>query len=154
MTNVGANGCAPFEGAVVDVWHCDAMGVYSDVNDPSFSTVGKQFLRGYQVTGPDGIARFTTVIPGWYRGRTVHIHFKIRAQDGSGSEYEFTSQLFFDDSVIDEIYKQAPYASKGKRTVRNPDDNIFQNGGDQLTLALNETAQGYSSTFDIGLQMA
>ncbi len=92
------NACAPLGGASVDVWHCDAAGVYSDVSDPGFSTVGKKFLRGYQVTDSSGVARFTTIYPGWYQGRAVHIHFKIRSHTGSGAAYEFTSQLFFDDS--------------------------------------------------------
>src|SRR5262249_41248814 len=70
--------CAPISGAMVDVWHCDALGVYSDSRDPGFDTSGKKFLRGYQLTDESGIARFTTIFPGWYRGRTVHIHFKIR----------------------------------------------------------------------------
>jgi hypothetical protein len=68
------NACAPLGGASVDVWHCDALGVYSDVTDPSSSTVGKKFLRGYQVTDSAGVAQFTTIYPGWYQGRAVHIH--------------------------------------------------------------------------------
>ena len=77
-----------FPGAVIDVWHCDAAGVYSDVTDPGFDTTGSDFLRGYQVTDESGRAAFTTVYPGWYQGRTVHIHFKIRTdpdQDAGSS---------------------------------------------------------------------
>jgi protocatechuate 3,4-dioxygenase beta subunit len=66
----------------VDVWQCDALGVYSDVRDSNgfFDTRGRQFLRGYQVTDRNGQAEFLTVYPGWYRGRTVHLHFKVRVQ--------------------------------------------------------------------------
>jgi protocatechuate 3,4-dioxygenase beta subunit len=106
------------------------------------------------VTDANGIARFTTIYPGWYQGRTVHIHFKIRASSASGSAYEFTSQLFFDDSITDKVHAQAPYASKGQRTLRNAGDVIYQNGGSQLLLQLIGAAQGYTSTFDIGLQMS
>ena len=154
VNRIDGDGCLPFAGALVDIWHCDAAGVYSGVNDPRGSTVGQKFLRGYQHTGPDGAAAFTTIFPGWYRGRTVHIHFKIRAASASGEAYEFTSQLYFDDTVTDQIFQQEPYASTGERTVRNADDNLYRIGGDQLLLTPLETAQGYSASFDIGLQMS
>jgi protocatechuate 3,4-dioxygenase beta subunit len=148
------NACAPLSGASVDVWHCDAAGVYSDVSDPSFSTVGKKFLRGYQVTDSSGVAKFTTIYPGWYQGRAVHIHFKIRSHTGSSAAYEFTSQLFFDDSITDQVYTQAPYNTRGQRTLRNDGDSIYRQGGSQLLLAPAKAAEGYSATFDIGLQMS
>lgn len=146
------DGCAPLEGATVDVWHCDAAGVYSDVNDPGFSTVGQDFLRGYQVTDANGQAQFVTIYPGWYQGRTVHIHFKIRT-DADGQSYEFTSQLFFDDTFTDQVYASQPYAAKGERTLRNDGDGIYQESGGQLTLNATQTSDGYAATFDIGLQM-
>ena len=62
----------------MDIWHCNALGAYSDVSDPGFDTSGQQFLRGYQATDANGVATFSTIYPGWYSGRTVHIHFKIR----------------------------------------------------------------------------
>jgi protocatechuate 3,4-dioxygenase beta subunit len=145
--------CAPLAGATVDVWHCDALGVYSDVTDPSFNTVGKKFLRGYQVTDASGGARFTTIYPGWYQGRTVHIHFKIRVAAGSSATYDFTSQLFFDDALTDRVHAQAPYSAKGQRTLRNSGDGIYASGGSQLTLAVTSDAQGYAATFAIGLHM-
>ena len=153
VSQIGSASCNPLAGAVVDIWHCDAQGVYSDVSDPGFNTVGKKFLRGYQVTDENGIAKFTTIYPGWYQGRTVHIHFKIRSDQDSTSAYEFTSQLFFDDAVTDQVYTQAPYASKGERTLRNEGDNIFRSGGDQLLLQLSPFETGYAALFDIGLQM-
>ncbi len=154
VSMINSSSCAPLAGATVDIWHCDALGVYSDVSDPGFDTRGKKFLRGYQVTDANGVARFTTIYPGWYPGRTVHIHFKIRAASGSGSTYDFTSQLFFDDSVTDKVHAQAPYASKGVRTLRNDGDGIFRNGGSQLLLDLAPASQGYAATFDIGLQIS
>ena len=80
--------CTPVQGAHVDVWQCDASGIYSGVRDPSFDTSGQQFLRGFQRTDATGAARFTTIYPGWYRGRTVHVHFKVRTEP---SEAEGTS---------------------------------------------------------------
>ncbi len=148
----GSTGCTPAD-AFVDIWHCDALGVYSDVADPSFSTVGKKFRRGYQVTDADGTVQFTTIYPGWYQGRTVHMHFKVRTDGTSGQSYEFTSQLYFDDSITDLVHAQAPYADKGQRTLKNAGDGIFNGGGDQLLLALTETSSGYAASFNIGLQM-
>jgi protocatechuate 3,4-dioxygenase beta subunit len=148
------NSCTPFAGATVDIWHCDALGVYSDASDPGFNTIGKKFLRGYQVTDANGIAQFTTIYPGWYQGRTVHIHFKIRANASAGGTYDFTSQLFFDDAVSDMVYTQEPYASKpGVRSPRNEGDGIFQLSGGQLILQLTQTAEGFAANFDIGLQI-
>jgi protocatechuate 3,4-dioxygenase beta subunit len=144
--------CAPLAGAQVDIWHCDALGVYSDTTDPGFNTVGYKFLRGYQVTDANGMAQFTTIYPGWYQGRTVHIHFKIRTDPNSEVGEEFTSQLFFDDSLTDQVHAQEPYAGKGQRTLRNDGDGIFREGGDQLLLQLTPTGEGYAATFDIGLQ--
>lgn len=148
------NDCVPLEGAMVDVWHCDALGVYSDVSDPGFNTQGQKFLRGFQLTDANGVAQFITIYPGWYQGRTVHIHFKIRTDAAGGGTYDFTSQLFFDDPLSDRVYTQEPYASKpGTRSPRNDGDGIYQQSGGQLLLQLTETAEGFASTFDIGLQI-
>jgi protocatechuate 3,4-dioxygenase beta subunit len=136
----------------VDIWHCDASGVYSDVSDPSFNTMGQKFLRGYQVTDGSGSVRFSTIYPGWYSGRAVHIHFKIRLFAGPQKTYEFTSQLYFDDSLTDRVHSQPPYNSKGTRHTRNSQDGIFSEGGSQLLLDLTQTSQGYSAMFDIGLK--
>jgi protocatechuate 3,4-dioxygenase beta subunit len=151
VSETNGSACQPLRGAIVDVWHCDALGVYSDVADPRFSTLGKKFLRGYQVTNVNGIVRFLTIYPGWYSGRTVHIHFKIRTNLASGRSSEFTSQLYFDDAVTDQVYAQSPYAAKGQRTVRNNQDGIFQDGGEQLLLPLTKYARGYMAKFAIGL---
>lgn len=145
-----ANGaCTSLASVMVDVWHCDAFGVYSDTDQLGFQTVGQKFLRGYQISDENGIVRFTTIYPGWYEGRAVHIHFKMRNDQG----YEFTSQLFFDDALTDEVFKQEPYASKGERKLRNADDGIYQQSGGQMMLVAEETATGYAATFDIGLEM-
>lgn len=144
-------GCLPVAGVLVDLWHCDAAGLYSDVQDPRFDTRGRKFLRGYQVTGADGTARFLTIYPGWYPGRAVHVHFKLRTNPDAASGYEFTSQLYFDDALTDTVHAQAPYARSGQRT-RNAGDLIFADGGGQLTLALAERAGGgYAATFNAGI---
>jgi len=149
VSQVSNGGCTPLEGAKVEIWHCDAGGVYSDVNDPGFNTEGQKFLRGYQVTGANGQATFLTIYPGWYSGRTVHIHFKVH-QDASDSGREFTSQLFFEDSFTDQVFAQEPYASKGQRNTLNSNDNIYR---DELLLDVAEANDGYAAAFDIGLQL-
>lgn len=145
--NVGST-CEPISGAHVDIWHCDVGGNYSDVSQNN--TVGQKFLRGYQETDSSGVASFTTIYPGWYSGRTVHIHFKVRTFDGSSTTYEFTSQLFFDDSLTDEVYTQSPYSARPNRDVLNSNDNIFN---DMLLMNVVPSGDGYASTFDVGLQM-
>jgi protocatechuate 3,4-dioxygenase beta subunit len=155
VSRIGEGGaCTPLAGARVDLWQCDAAGVYSGVRDPSFDTTGQQFLRGYQVTDATGTARFTTIYPGWYRGRTVHTHFKVRTEPSAARGYEFTSQLYFDDALTDRVHARAPYASMGQRTVRNEGDGIFRRNGNELMLAVTEAAERYDGTFHVGLQIA
>jgi protocatechuate 3,4-dioxygenase beta subunit len=151
VSQVGNNVCAPLEGAVVDVWHCDAAGVYSGVSDPGFDTSSQQFLRGYQVTDRSGRAQFTTIYPGWYPGRTIHIHFKVRTNATGGQAYEFTSQLFFDEALNDQVLAQPPYAARGQRNTFNSEDNIYN---DLLLLDVSRTADGYATTFNIGLDLS
>jgi protocatechuate 3,4-dioxygenase beta subunit len=156
VSRVDGNSCAPVTGAQVDVWQCDALGVYSDFRDANgfFDTAGKKFLRGYQITDKDGFVEFVTVYPGWYRGRAVHIHFKVRVNSGAQRAYEFTSQLYFDESITDQVHAQAPYAGKGRRDTTNERDGIFRReNGPLLMLDLARQAQGYLGTFAVGLRM-
>jgi protocatechuate 3,4-dioxygenase beta subunit len=144
VSRVSGSACAALNGAVVDVWHCDALGVYSDVDNAR----GQKFLRGYQATDASGSAKFTTVYPGWYQGRAVHIHFKIRPTSSS----EFTSQLFFDDALSTQVFAQTPYSQKGTQGItRNSGDGIFQQSGGKLTLNVTKSGDAYAATFDIGL---
>jgi protocatechuate 3,4-dioxygenase beta subunit len=152
VSRLAGNTCAPLAGAYVDIWQCDADGVYSDVTDRSFSTIGKKFLRGYQVTDPEGVARFTTIYPGWYPGRTVHIHFKIRTTLDAEA-YDFTSQLYFDDAFTDSVFAHEPYSARGPRSTRNDADGIFRRSGSQLVLSTAENAGAYAADFNIGLQI-
>ena len=154
VSSVGTAGCSPLSGAIVDLWQCDAVGTYSAVNERDPRSAGKHFLRGYQVTDANGSTHFTTIYPGWYPGRTVHIHFKVRADPQSGKAREITSQLYFDDALTDRIHAQQPYSSKGRRSVKNQQDGLFRSGGGQLMLSPVESGEGYRATFDIGLQMA
>ncbi len=150
-----ANGaCAPLPAATVHVWQCDALGRYSGFSDPrqGFETIGQTFLRGVQTTGSKGEAAFSTIYPGWYRGRAVHIHVKIRTTAPSGA-YEFTTQLFFDDALSDEVHALAPYAAHGRRDRTNASDHIFQ-GGDKTVLHVSKRGAGYAAAFDIALDLS
>jgi protocatechuate 3,4-dioxygenase beta subunit len=151
ISRLGDGICQPLPDTQVDIWHCDALGVYSDVKDPGFSTIGQKFLRGYQLTDARGEVKFVTIYPGWYEGRTVHIHVKVRTPPVGRRRYEFTSQMYFDDGLSDRVHDNAPYVTKGKRNARNEDDRIFRRGGDQLMLVPTRTADGYAATFAIGL---
>jgi protocatechuate 3,4-dioxygenase beta subunit len=153
VSRLARGACAPLPGAMVDLWHCDALGVYSGVRDPGGSTVGRKFLRGYQTTDGDGVARFTTIYPGAYRGRAVHIHFKVRSAAGGGRVHDFTSQLFFDDALSDRVHAQPPYAGRGGPRTRNANDGIYRGAGTQLLLAVTPAAPGHAATFDLALEM-
>jgi protocatechuate 3,4-dioxygenase beta subunit len=151
LSTIRGSRCEPLSGAIVDVWHCDAGGVYSDVDDPSLRTKGTAFLRGYQVSGANGQVRFMTIYPGAYRGRAVHIHFKVRTNSGSGVR-EFTSQLYFDDVLTDRVHERPPYA--GLRRTRNADDGLFRAGGRALILDARHDGEGYAGAYDVGLRGA
>ena len=146
VTRVGTGGCTPLSGVTVDIWHTNALGKYSD--EPREGTGGQKFLRGNQTTDANGRASFSTIYPGWYNGRTVHIHFKLRQGNA-----EFTSQLFFDEALSDRVYALAPYNTRGPRTTRNADDSIYTNGGHQLMLNAGPSGKGYAALFDVGLNL-
>lgn len=152
VSRVANNACSPLTGAYVDVWHCDSGGVYSDVEGSTH-----KFLRGYQVTDANGGAKFTTIYPGWYPGRAVHIHFKLRLFAGSNKSYDFTSQVFFDDALTDSLYAQSPYVSRGIRDTRNSNDGIYNRLSEadkaELTLRPSKTANGYAGVINIGVNV-
>jgi protocatechuate 3,4-dioxygenase beta subunit len=146
VLQIGNTECKPLNGATVDIWQCDAKGVYSDVQDWQFDTTGQNFLRGYQTTDKNGIAKFTTIYPGWYPGRAVHIHFKIRKDN-----QEFTSQLFFDENLTDKVHAAKEYQKGGRGRQRNERDGIFRQSDGQLLLNLTETEKGHKAIFEIGI---
>jgi protocatechuate 3,4-dioxygenase beta subunit len=150
----------PIPNAYVDLWHCNAQGIYSDM--AAQNTTGKKFLRGYQVTDSNGFAQYLTIYPGWYSGRTVHVHSRVRIFSGDQTTTNFTTQLFFDDSVTDQVFQLAPYNQRPNRDTINTADSIY-NGTDCLTnkAAGSETALVLSTdsahavgTFNIVLDLS
>lgn len=147
VSQIGDAGCVALEGAEVEIWHCDAEGAYSGVSGMGSSTEGQKWLRGSQITGSDGAATFTTIYPGWYPGRAVHIHFKVRPDASS----VFTSQLFFNEEVTDEAFAQESYASRGPRDTLNSTDNMYE---DLLLVKATQANEGYAATFPIGIDLS
>lgn len=138
--------CAPVANAAVDIWHCDAGGVYSEFGAGRRMT----FLRGTQLTDASGKAELLTVYPGWYMGRTVHIHVKAHLSGGK----ELTSQLFFADDVTDAVYARAPYNTRPARDMRNSDDGIFRGGGANNIVAVTPNGDSYVGRMTIGVNAA
>jgi protocatechuate 3,4-dioxygenase beta subunit len=154
VSRISEGGCSPLEGAILDLWQCDAEGVYSDAVDESqgLDTTGKKYLRGYQVTDKNGVVTFTTIYPGWYPRRTPHLHYKIRSPASAKSPYEFVGQMYFDDSMSDRVYAQPPYARRGKRNVSNLTDRIYNSdGGRQSMLTVKPAKDRYLGSFDVAL---
>jgi protocatechuate 3,4-dioxygenase beta subunit len=141
---VDAATCKPIRRAAVDVWHCDAGGLYSGFGDAGGN---RTFMRGVQRTDAKGYVTFLTVYPGWYQGRTVHIHVKVHV----GGNVVHTGQLYFPDAVTDAVYRQAPYGARPDRTTRNSSDAIYRNGGRRSRLALRKSGAGYVGTITMGV---
>jgi len=154
---------APLVGAQVDIWCCNAEGVYSNVAQQNTTSVN--FLRGYQVSDASGAVQFVTIYPGWYSGRTPHIHMRVRTYDSSGAvAYNWTSQLFFDDSATNSVYaSNAAYSRTQSRDTTNATDGIYggasQNGspdddaGDYLLLSLSDQGTTATGAFHIVLDL-
>jgi protocatechuate 3,4-dioxygenase beta subunit len=143
---VDATTCRPIRNAAVDIWHADAGGVYSGFGDGASS---RTFMRGIQRTNAKGLAQFRTVYPGWYQGRTVHIHVKVHV----GGSVVHTGQLYFPDSVTDAVYRRVPYSSRPNRDVRNATDSVYRNGGSKSVVKLKRNSAGvYVATITMGVR--
>ncbi len=153
--DVDDGNCIPLEGAQVDIWHANSQGAYSGVQ----GTLGQDFLRGYQLTNDNGTVLFSTIYPGWYEGRAIHIHVKVRTSEGSQESFEWTSQLYLPNSVNEQVHTQAPYSNHGPVSLENEEDGIYTGGstnglvqsntGQHLMLNLTEQEESYSGTFNL-----
>jgi protocatechuate 3,4-dioxygenase beta subunit len=142
---VDASTCKPITGAAVDIWHADAGGVYSGFGSGSGN---RTFMRGIQKTDAHGVATFQTVYPGWYQGRTVHIHVKVHLR----GNVVHTGQLYFPDTATDLAFRRSPYNKRPQRTTRNADDFVFASGGKRSMLKLRRRpAGGYVGAITMGV---
>ena len=152
--------CIPFSGAKVDIWEANPQGIYSGVEEDG--TEEKDFLRGYQITDDNGTVQFTTVYPGWYEGRAIHIHVKVRSAEALQNPFEWTSQFYLNNSINEQVHKQPPYSEHGPVAMLNEEDGIYTgpstdglvqaNAGKYLMLNLSEGPNGgYIGTFNIGV---
>jgi protocatechuate 3,4-dioxygenase beta subunit len=173
-TAVGSNStnispCVPFKGAQVDIWHANPQGLYSGISQ--IGTEGKMYLRGYQITDDSGTVKFNTIYPGWYEGRAIHIHVMVRAFDnhgsgegndstGSNETFHWTSQLYLNNSINQQVHTQPLYSNHGPVPMTNEQDGIYtgpstdklvsSNTGQHLMLNLTKDGQqGYNGTFNI-----
>lgn len=138
--------CKPIENASVEIWHADASGTYSGVQGNTGN-----FLRGIQKTDANGRVRFETIFPGWYRGRTPHIHVKVFA----GGNEVHTGQVFFREAVKRKIYALGAYAGRGQEDTSNARDNIFRDAGSRALVALKRKGEhvssGYTGRLTVGV---
>jgi protocatechuate 3,4-dioxygenase beta subunit len=144
LTVVDASTCKPIKDAAVDIWHADAGGVYSGFGQESGN---RTFMRGIQRSDAKGVATFQTVYPGWYQGRTVHIHVKVHV----GGNVVHTGQLFFADAVTDAVYRRSPYSRRPNRTTRNAADSIFASGGSRSVVKVRRQGTGYIGAITMGV---
>jgi hypothetical protein len=152
VVNANAN-CAPITNALVYAWHCDKDGAYSGYNQPGNNTVGHTFCRGVQMTDSTGLARFTTIYPGWYSGRITHAHFRVYL----GNSLEATSQLCFPQEITRTVYSSSLYAARGQNTsvTSFSQDGIFADGEQYQLCAMTENATtgGYDAALTIGIAL-
>ncbi len=147
------SGCRPLPGARVDVWHCDAAGNYSGYaqqgSDRALDTRGETFMRGTQMTGADGAVRFRTIWPGWYRGRTPHVHYIVLLD----RETVLTSQLFFPEGTSEALFQASPaYRGRARQQdTTNRTDGIARRAGRGAFAAVSRTANGLRAALVVGV---
>ena len=137
--------CTPIEGARVDLWHCDAEGNYSGVGDQQ----GATYLRGIQMSDAQGTVTFETIYPGWYRGRTTHMHYKIWL----GDRQVLTSQIFFPDALSEYLFRSvAPYNGRREdRDTMNGADSIAEQAGAGAFAMIREQTARYDAALVVGV---
>lgn len=148
---VDSDGCTPIRDAVVNIWHADAEGIYSGfAGQPGgVDTTGETYLRGFQLTDAEGRVEFTTVYPGWYDGRTVHIHVRVNLDAST----VLVTQLYFPESVTDAVYATEPYSSRPDRDTTNDEDGVAGSSLDELLLELSAESDGYVGSIVFGVDL-
>ena len=147
--------CRPLDGARVDVWHCDAAGNYSGYtsqgSDRTRDTRGETFLRGTQFADARGVASFRSIWPGWYRGRTPHVHYKVFLDDATA----LTSQLFFPDGASETVFRGAAYRGRAAaQDTDNASDGIARRAGPRAFARVTEDAGVWQAALVVGVAAA
>ncbi|MFJ5307591.1 intradiol ring-cleavage dioxygenase [Streptomyces sp. NPDC088350] len=160
--------CTVIPNALVEIWHCDALGEYSGYvgNNGHSEADDGTFLRGGVLTNSSGVANITTIYPGWYRGRCVHIHVKVHTgvtltSDGSftgGSELH-TGQLFISETITTAVAAISPYSTNTVTRTTLAQDSIYDGGGAAsglmtLTALGSSTSSGYTGTLTLGVSQS
>ncbi len=146
------NSCAALAGAIVDVWHCDKDGYYSEYGGSGMQPVNLtsvDFLRGRQTTDASGLVSFTSIFPGWYSGRAPHIH--VHVYNAAGKSLLVT-QIAFAYDIANTVYTTAQsYGyTKGAQDTRNERDNVFSDGvTNELATVSGSISAGYTLTHTI-----
>jgi protocatechuate 3,4-dioxygenase beta subunit len=168
LTVVNDSTCAVIPNALVEIWHCDALGEYSGYvgNNGHSEADDGTFLRGGVLTNSSGLANITTIYPGWYRGRCIHIHVKVHTgvtltSDGSftGGQELHTGQLFFDETITTAVAKISPYSTNTVTRTTLTQDSIYDGGGAAsglltLTALGSTTSAGYTGTLTLGVSQS
>lgn len=144
--------CRPIDGARVDIWHCDAQGNYSGyANQGDLDTSGLTFLRGTQFADAQGLTEFRTIWPGWYRGRTIHVHFKVLFGQGNQRQ-ALTGQFFFDESFNQAVYAQsADYRRDRAQDTVNASDRIALRAGHRAHAEVRQGGSSFEADIVIGV---
>lgn len=146
------NSCTALQNAIVDIWHCDKDGYYSEYGGTGMQSVdytGVNFLRGRQTTDSNGLVTFTSIFPGWYSGRAPHIH--VHVYNASGTSLLVT-QIAFPEDVTNTVYSTAQsYGyTKGTQDTSNASDNVFSDSVDsELATVTGSISDGYVLTTNI-----
>ncbi|MCH7231035.1 intradiol ring-cleavage dioxygenase [Glycomyces sp. L485] len=175
VTVVDASSCEPIDDAAVEIWHCDQWGYYSSYTDnspggnvPAEDGIGDDdtFLRGFVTTGADGLAEFTTIVPGWYSGRVTHIHTKVHVGGTvdddryEGGSTVHTGQFFFEDDIVLALYELEPYSQHTGGHILLDEDGVYTGGGvvdGLLALSADDESDpmaGYVGTITVGVDAA
>jgi protocatechuate 3,4-dioxygenase beta subunit len=149
LTVVSVSDCSAIYNASVDLWHCDALGMYSHytaagpggLSDASPSTDNTTFLRGIQFTDENGLATFQTIFPGHYVSRDTHIHLIVHI---NGTTIH-TGQLFFNDSLNDAVNALSPYNTNPDTRTELADDSVYT-GTENASYGLLEDVQFVDSS--------
>lgn len=146
--NSKSNNCAALAGAIVDIWHCDKDGNYSEYGGTGMQSANYtsvHFLRGRQTTDASGIVTYTTIFPGWYAGRAPHIHVHIYNASGVSL---LVTQIAFPTNICDTVYTTATnFYTRGKQDTANASDNVFSDSlASELATVTGSVTDGYTLT--------